>query len=75
MKKFTAVYKKSGKWYLGWIEEIPGVNTQGKTLKETRVNLKEALSLILEVNRLLAKKEFIKKNDVIIREPISIGSK
>jgi len=34
-KQFTAIYKKSGKWYLGWIEEIPGVNTQGKTLKET----------------------------------------
>jgi len=35
-KQFTAIYKKTGKWYLGWIEEIPGVNTQGKTLKETK---------------------------------------
>ena len=42
-RKFTAVYKKSGKWYLGWIEEIPGVNTQGRTLRETRENLREAL--------------------------------
>lgn len=72
MKKFTAVYKKNSKWYLGWIEEIPGANTQGRTLKETRANLKDALSLILEVNRLLAKKEFVKKNDIIIREPMSI---
>ncbi len=47
-RKFTAIYKKSGKWYLGWIEEIPGVNTQGRTLKETKENLKEALLLILE---------------------------
>ena len=56
VRKFTAVYKKSGKWYDGWIEEIPGVNTQGKTLAETKVNLKEALLLILETNRLLSKK-------------------
>ena len=45
---FTAVYQKHGKWHLGWIEEIPGVNTQGKTLKEVKENLKEALELILE---------------------------
>jgi len=51
-RQFTAVYKKSGKWYLGWVEEIPGVNTQGKTLKETKENLKEALRLILETNRI-----------------------
>jgi len=47
MRKFTAVYKKSGKWYSGWVEEIPGVNTQGKTLAETKTNLKEALGLLL----------------------------
>ncbi len=56
MRKFTAVYKKSGKWYSGWIEEIPGVNSQGKTLSETKANLKEALLLILETNRLLSRK-------------------
>ena len=52
---FTAVYKKQGKWYLGWVEEISGVNTQGKTLKEAKDNLKEALLLILETNRILSK--------------------
>jgi predicted RNase H-like HicB family nuclease len=56
-RQFTAVYKKSGKWYLGWVEEIPGVNTQGKTLKEVKENLKEALLLILETNRILSVKE------------------
>ncbi len=55
-RKFTAVYKKSGRFYSGWIEEIPGVNTQGKTLPETKSNLKEALLLILETNRLLSRK-------------------
>jgi len=58
-RQFTAIYKKSGKWYLGWVEEIPGVNTQGKTLKEAKENLKEALLLILETNRFLNKKEVL----------------
>lgn len=50
-REFTAIYKKSGKWFLAWVEEVPGVNTQGRTLKEAKENLKEALSLILETNR------------------------
>ena len=55
MKKiFTAVYEKRGRWYVGYVEEIPGVNTQGRTLSETKKNLREALLLILETNRLLA---------------------
>lgn len=50
-REFTAVYKKTGKWISAWVEEIPGVNTQGKTKKEARENLKEALTLILDINR------------------------
>lgn len=72
VRQFTAIYKKSGRWYLGWIEEIPGVNTQGRTLKGTKENLKEALLLILETNRLLSKKEIAGK---IIREPFLISLK
>ena len=67
-QKFTAVYKKSGKWYIGWIEEIPGVNTQGKTIKELKENLADALKLIIETNRFLSRKE--SKNTV--RESIAI---
>ena len=52
-REFTGVYKKSGKWYLGWVQEIPGANSQGKTLKEAKENLKEALLLILETNRIM----------------------
>ncbi|MEK7589667.1 MAG: type II toxin-antitoxin system HicB family antitoxin [Patescibacteria group bacterium] len=70
-KKFTAVYKKSGKWYLGWVEEVPGVNTQGKTLSETRANLSEALSLVLETNQLLTRKNMPRGR--AIRESISIA--
>ncbi len=47
-KEFTAVYQKSGNHYIAWIEEISGVNTQGKTKSEAKENLKEALMLILD---------------------------
>lgn len=69
-QKFTAVYKKSGRWFLGWIQEIPGVNTQGKTLSEAKENLKDALLLTLEANRLISDKEMVGKK--IIREPIHV---
>lgn len=52
--QFTAVYTKRGKWYVAYVEEIPGVNTQGRTLAEAKKNLKEALVMVLEANRALA---------------------
>lgn len=61
-REFTAIYKKSGKWFVGWIEKIPGVNTQGKTIKEVKENLKEALFLVLETNHLLNEKKPQKEN-------------
>lgn len=68
--QFTAVYMKSGKWYVGYVEEIPGVNTQGRTLAEAKRNLKEALELVLEANRKLAHRFHNKR---AIEEPISIA--
>ena len=56
---------------MGWIEEIPGVNTQGETLKEVKENLKEALLLILETNRILNKKEL--SGGKIIRESLAVS--
>ncbi len=47
----TAVYVRSGAWIAAWIEEIPGVNTQGATLEEARANLRDALALMLEDQR------------------------
>ena len=69
-KKFTGIYKKSGKWYVAWVEEIPCVNTQGKTLKEAKENLRDALILILETNQLLSLKAF--GTEKVIREPLSV---
>ncbi len=52
--KLTAVFKKVREGYIGFVEELPGANTQGRTLAEARANLKEAVALVLEANRTLA---------------------
>ena len=56
--KYTAYIIKEGKWYAGFIKELPGVNTQGKTIEELRENLKEAIQLILESNEKHLLEEF-----------------
>jgi len=49
--KYTAVVKKSGKWWIGWIEEIPGVNCQETTKDELVESLRVTLKEALEFNR------------------------
>ena len=53
----TAVFRKVPEGYIGWVEELPGANTQGTTLDEARENLKEAVELVLDANRQLAKEQ------------------
>ena len=48
---FTAVFEQDGSWWIGYVEELPGANTQGATLDQARENLKEAVALVLEANR------------------------
>ena len=55
--KLTAVFEKSPHGYIGYVEELPGANTQGKTLDEARRNLAEAVMLVLEANRELMEDE------------------
>ena len=50
----TAVFEKSPHGYIGYVEELPGANTQGKTLDEVKANLIEAIQLALQANRELA---------------------
>ena len=50
-KRFTATIEKRGKWYVGYVEGMPGVNTQGRTLKEVSENLKDAIALVLEAQQ------------------------
>lgn len=55
--KLTAVFKAVPEGYIAWVEEVPGANTQGATLEEARLNLREAVELVLEANRVLAEEE------------------
>ena len=48
---FTAVVKQSGPWWIGWIEEIPGVNCQERTREELLETLRVTLCEALELNR------------------------
>jgi predicted RNase H-like HicB family nuclease len=51
MNNYTAVIQQNERWWIGWIEEIPGVNSQGETREELITNLRSALSEALEMNR------------------------
>ncbi len=48
---YTAVIQQHGDWWIGWVEEVPGVNSQGQTREELLVNLRDALEEALEMNR------------------------
>jgi predicted RNase H-like HicB family nuclease len=51
MNQYTAEIQKDGNFWIGWIEEVPGVNSQGNTREELLENLKSALQEALELNR------------------------
>jgi predicted RNase H-like HicB family nuclease len=68
---FTAVFKKVPEGYIAFVEELPGANTQGATLAEARDNLREAVELVLEANRALAREEAGDAD--VIREPLKIA--
>lgn len=48
---YTAVIRRDGKWWIGWVEEVPGVNSQGETREELLANLREALQEAIQMNR------------------------
>ena len=48
---YTAIVQQHGDWWIGWIEEVPGVNSQGQTREELLENLRDALDEALEMNR------------------------
>lgn len=68
---FTAVFEQEGPWWIGTVEELPGANTQGATLEEARENLKEAVQLVLEANRGLARRDAEGKS--VIREALTVN--
>lgn len=68
--QLTAVFRKVPEGYIGFVEELPGANTQGATLEEARENLQEAIALVLEANRELI--EETAAGSELIREPITV---
>jgi predicted RNase H-like HicB family nuclease len=69
-EQLTAVFQKVPEGYIGFVEELPGANTQGNTLEEARANLQEAVHLVLETNRALM--EEVLRDKSVIREPLAL---
>ena len=70
--KLTKVFQKVPEGFIGFVEELPGANTQGETLEEVRANLEEAILLILEANRALAEERL--QGLEVIREAVSLSA-
>jgi predicted RNase H-like HicB family nuclease len=68
--QFTAVFRPVPSGYVGFVEELPGANTQGATLEEARANLEEAVALIFDANRTLAREDAAGAD--VIREPFKL---
>jgi len=71
VERFTAVFEQAGDWWIGYVEELPGANTQGRTLDEARENLKEAVQLVVEANRELARRETAGR--AVLREDLVVS--
>ena len=68
--EFTAIFERVPEGVIGFVEELPGANTQGATLEEARTNLAEAALLVLDANRKLAEQRFGGRE--VIREPLRL---
>jgi predicted RNase H-like HicB family nuclease len=51
MNNYTAIIQQEGDWWVGWVEEIPGVNCQERTRAELLESIREALGDLIELNR------------------------
>jgi predicted RNase H-like HicB family nuclease len=70
--QFTAVFRQVPEGCIGFVEELPGADTQGATLEEARADLQEAVAMILDANRELAQQTAGK--GLVIREPLKISA-
>ncbi len=66
---FTAIIQQHGEWWIGWVEEVPGVNSQGKTRDELLDNLRDALAEALEMNRAEARAAAVGSYDEVSISP------
>ena len=70
MEKFTAIFEREGERWIGYVEELPGANIQGRTLEEAHRNLKEVMQLIVEANREITRRETEGRS--VIREELRL---
>jgi len=70
---FTSVFRKVPRGYVAFVEELPGANTQGRTLAEARKNLRDAVRLTLAANRALAEEQA--RDGDVIREKFEIRAR
>lgn len=69
--QLTKIFKKVPEGYIGFVEELPGANTQADTLEEARTNLEEAIQLVLEANRHLSEEQL--QGEEFIREAVFLS--
>lgn len=71
--ELTAVFRRMPEGgFVGFVEELPGANTQGETLDEVRLNLREAAVLVIEANRALAEEDLAGAE--VIRESLRLSA-
>jgi len=70
--RLTKVFQRVPEGYIGFVEELPGANTQGETLEDTRANLEEAIELVLDANRALAEEQL--RGQDVIRESVALSA-
>lgn len=68
----TAVFIQVPEGYIGFLEELPGANTQAATLEEARENLKEAVGMVLEANGELVERSIA--GQTVIRESFALSA-
>lgn len=69
MKLTARIEKSADGWFVGQLEELPEVLSQGKTIEELKLNLLDAFNLLLDSNR----KSLEFEGKEIIREQLEVG--
>ena len=73
MNALTAVFEQVDGWWIGYVEELPGANVQAETIEDARRDLRDAVELVLEANRDMARRDAAGKN--VIREELVLRDK
>ncbi len=69
LSNYTAIIVKSDNWYAGFVKELPGAHSQGKTIEEVKENLKEAIKMVIESNY----RHSIREYEKVVEEEISVN--